>query len=243
MRFLPLVLLLAACNPGQVRVTGHVDASPEDKAPPLAGGTVTILDEGGERFDEATTDDNGWFRADAPKGQTIYALVSAPDYEVASFTGVSGLDERLQVSKGLLFGVSAADRAGWQDRFAGCEGMGSEGLVIGRTMLFLPEVPEQERPVVSGARVRVESQSVPGEEGVRTACYLDDRGGAYDPEAEFTGDSGWFAVPDVGEGPHSLVIEIPLNDDLVSADFRQVWMPPGGVVARFPLWVELPNPG
>lgn len=238
MRILPLILF-AACSPGEVRVTGVVSSYPDEKAGPLEGGTVAILTDRGDEWDTDVTDAQGRFDVMAPKGENIFAVVGGDELADASFTGVSGLDARLRVPDGTLYAVPDWQRAEWEALFDGCEGLGEGGLVIGEVHVFLPGVDPDPTTIVTTASVRVEGEDA-DPELTREACYLDDEGAAFDPDATETGTSGWFAVTAVDEGVQTLVVDTRITQDVSQRAFLTLYMPEGGVVPRFPTYIDFP---
>lgn len=236
--------VLTACTPGEIRVTGSVDRERnqvEGERPRLlAGGTVEILDETGVQKSKVTTDDNGKFRAVAPSASTIFAEIRASDSEVvSSFTGVSGVESPMQVEDHALFAVSQEEIDTLRDKYTGCSDAGG-AIVYGEVRVVGLEDPETgESPLVTSASISTTSID---ESETHLACYLDDAGSAYAPEATTTGDAGEFAVFGVGPGMHTLVVEYTFFEDDPLTGYLAFFVPDGDsvVVPRYPIWVEFP---
>lgn len=242
MRTLWLVPMLAACT-DPVRVVGTVMSAPGEGRGLLAGATVKIIDDEGVEFDRATSDRDGAFSVDAPRASTIYAVVEGDGLSPTSFTGVSGYNAKLVVADGDIFAVSTGLRTAWEFAYRGCPGIGDgAGLVVGQVRaLEVVDAETGEHPPLSQAEIHTESQPPPGVPRVDApGCYLDATGDRYDPAATVTNDDGWFAVPSVEPGLHTLVVELHVAPTAVQASFYEVWMPEGGVAARFPTYVETP---
>lgn len=242
------LLLLAACGIGEVRVNGVVTRNPDPKARPLEGAEVAILDDKGNEFDSTTTNASGGFSAAAPPGTTIFAQITNGDDVTASFTGISGLQPTLQVPRGNLWGVPQSLLDDWRTTFAGCPEIDQGGLVIGQVRIYfyadadgngINDYLPEDLPIVTTATARLEDPTS-GSTDEHTVCYLDADTGLYDPEAEVTGDLGWFAIGGVDSGERILVIEYEIADGVFERAFLTVWTPPSGVVARIPTYVEFP---
>jgi len=220
-------------------VAAYLAADPE----PLQDGTVTIAEEDGAEYASTRTDSQGRFEVPAPAGDTIYALITSEGEAVVSFTGTSGFEPELAIPDDTFFAVPGWQREEWASTFAGCPGIGDRGLIVGQVHVFLPGVEVGEDTIVNAARVRAtlpDSDPLEGEGW--EACYLTAEGDAWDPEAERTGRSGWYAIPDLERGPYTLLVEVEFAEGLFSANLYRVWMPPRGVAPRFPTLVDFPTP-
>jgi len=237
-----LVLLLPGCTQREVLISGTVDGWLAEDPDPLRDGTVTIAEEDGSRYASTHTDRQGRFEVLAPAGDTIYALITSDDGPVASFTGTSGFEPELEIPENTFFAIPQWQQDEWASTFAGCPGIDEGGLIIGRVHVLLPGVEVGEDTVVNAARVRATPPDVDpltgeGSEG----CYLDAEGTAWDPEAERTGASGWYAIPNLERGAYTMLVEVEFAEGLFSANLYRVWMPPEGVAPRFPTLVDFPT--
>ena len=241
-RMLPVVLLVAACGQSPVSVRGTVTDDITSKSLPLVGATVSIRNGMGGPVDEATTNGRGRFNLQVPAGQRIYAIVEADDHVPTSFTGGSGFDPVLRVPDGTLFAVPETSLATRLDPFAGCPGLESGGVVIGEVRVNnLTDDETGENPLVQPAIV----EWLPDGDSTAPieACYLDEEGVAYGPDATLTGPSALYAIPAVPAGLGILSVRYSLVEGgpqtSVSYD---AYMPEDGVIARFPTWVEFETP-
>lgn len=244
---LPL-LLLCACGIGEVNVNGVVTRSPDPKASALVGAKVDILDQQGLPYDEAITDGLGKFTAAAPQGQTIFALVTNDDGITSSFTGISGTQSKLNIDRGNLWGVPADVLDGWRAQFAGCPDIDQGVLLIGQVRVYLyvdhngdgkNDYQPSDLPIVNNAVPHLEDPD--GTIVDRTACFLDPNTNEYDSNADTTGASGWYAIGNVPPGEHILVVRFQVSTGVYQEAYLTVWVPPSGVVARIPTYVEFPT--
>lgn len=236
MRHVPLILLLAACDgiPDEVVLKGTVFAGP-GASERLGGATLTSWTKDGERFGEATADDQGRFDLPAPVGDTAFVDVEAPGTVRSSFTGVTGIDRELIVDDGLIYGVPQALFDAWAGRFEGCPGLGEGGASFGEVRISnLVDPATGERPLVTTAVVTLEGP----DDVVREACYLDDEGEAFDPEAEATGATGRYAIFGAPPGEHLLVVAYETAEGVWWTDSYPVRVTEGGVVPMFPLLTD-----
>ena len=219
-------------------IVGTVLASHEAEALPLDHGELTVRDDAGDAWDTAAIGADGTFTVAAPAGVRIYADVGAPDLLTASFTATSGLSD-FAAETGTLYAFDEGELAVWTDDFAGCPGADQGGLADGGALVgevrFDDLVDDDgQNTIVTNAVVSWIPASGP-EQG---ACYLDLEGLAYDPAAAYTGDSGRFAVFGATPGLGTLKVGFQVYEgswSFVSYDTR---VPEGGVVPRFPAWLE-----
>lgn len=238
-----LAAIVAGCRNDEIVVRGLVDRVMPvrtDGRWPLSNGTVRIFDGDGERYSEATTNTNGYFRTPAPAGETIFAEVTGEGLGTTSFTGVSGLEDRMDVPVGTLFGWDLEDLADLREAFAACPGASAAGgVVLGEVRVFGLSDPETgEAPLVGTAEV-----SIVGLDGTEiAACYYTAEGDAHDPAAIRTGDAGAFAIFGVPSGIHTLSVVYSVFEEDDLSTYTVVWVPEGddAVVPRFPTWVEFP---
>jgi len=242
------LLLLAACGIGEVKVTGVVTRSPDPKASSLSGATVAILDQKGVPYDSTTTLSNGGFTVKAPPGQHIFALITNDDGVTSSFTGISGTHATLNIDRGNLYGVPASLLDDWRTQFTGCPDIDTGVLLVGRVRVYLyndangdgkNDYQASDLPIITTASVHLEDPA--GQIVDRTACYLDPATNLYDSGLDQTGDTGWYAIGDVPAGEHILVIHTLVSQGVYQDSYLTVWVPPSGVVARIPTYVEFPT--
>ena len=231
------LLLLSACSPNEVTVKGVVFSSYDSMDERLSSARVTIFDEDGTKFDTARADAKGNFEAQAPEGEYIHADISAEGFETASFTGVSGLSDVYRVEDGMLYGFSTEQRDEWETLFAGCPGLGSNGGVVLGEIRMLELTDNGEHPLVSGVAEGVSRN----QKKTWKACYLDDEGVAYAPDATTAGASGRFAVFGIEPGTRILTVGWEYIPDVWSYSDTYVRITEDGVAPRFPSWVEWPD--
>ncbi len=231
-----LLVFVTACGPSEIVVKGKVFAS-HDASEPLPQAQVSIRDEDGGKYDNVRANANGKFEALAPEGEYINAEITGDGFELTSFTGLSGVADVFRVEDGMLYGFSSDERADWEERFAGCPDMGSGGMVVGEIrMLELSNGGEH--PLVANGVAEVVTRNV---KKTWKACYLDDEGLAYDPDATNTGASGAFAVFGIEPGNHILTVGYEFAPDAWSYSDTYVRAVEDGVAPRFPAWVEWPD--
>lgn len=240
MRTIPLLaLLLAGCDrvPDEVLLTGVVHAGPGAEAG-LADATVRVFDKEGALHDHVTTDGSGAFEVLAPAGDAAYVEVDADGHVPASFLGVVGLAEVQPVESGTIFGFSEEARSEWHARYEGCGTLGRRGEVLGEVRVWnLLEPGTNIHPSVASANVSV----IDRDGNTWPACYLDEEGERWDPEAVRTGASGTFYIGDVPAGEdHTLVVRFYMTDDQWLEEHYPLRVTEGGVAPQFPVWVEWP---
>jgi len=231
------VVFLAACTAPEVLVKGVVYSSYDSTSDRLSQARVIIVDQDDEKYDSVRADAQGKFEARAPEGETIHAEISGEGFEVTSFTGVSGLSEVYRVEDGLLFGFSNAQRAEWEALFAGCPGLETPGGVVFGEIRLLELTDSGEHALVNGV-AEVVSRN---QKRTWDACYLDDDGLAYAPEATTTGPSGRFAVFGIEPGTRILTVGWEYAPDIWSYSDTYVRLTEDGVAPRFPAWVNWPD--
>lgn len=236
MRFVPSILLLAACDgiPDEVVLEGTAFAGP-GASERLAGAILRSYTVEGDPFGETVADDQGRFALPAPVGDTVFVDVEASGTVRSSFTGVTGIDRELVVDDGLIYGVSQALYDEWASLFAGCPGLGQGGASFGEVRISnLADPVTGERPLVTTAVVTLEGP----DDVVREACYLDDEGAAYAPDAEATGSTGRYAIFGAPPGEHLLVVAYETAQGVWFTDAYPVRVTEGGVTPMFPLLTD-----
>lgn len=220
--------LACGCSDGQVTVQGVVASERGTGRPPLGGASITLRDADGTVVDSGVTGADGAFSLVAPAGITMHAEVSAPGFATTSFTGVSGLNTEMMVEDGALYVVRTTEIEDWRARFAGCPGLDAEGgAYIGEVRVFdLQDSATGEHPEVTSASVRVSDAD--GENAWK-ACYLDEAGSAWDPEATVTGASGVFAVFGVPSGLHTIIVDYAVPNQSAVTAYYDTWMPALGM--------------
>lgn len=232
-----LFVSLAACGglPDEVLLTGNVAAAP-GASEGLSGASLTVYDEAGTVRGQAQADANGDFELLAPAGDVVFVDIEAEGYVAASFAGVVGVQEQQPVEAGAFYGISSDTYAEWEATFAGCPGLGEGGgASFGEVRISnLTEPDSDEHPTVATAVVTIDD----GEGNFWEACYLDEDGLAYDPDAEWTGESGRFAVFGVPAGELRISVSYEVFDGNWSTEDYPVRVPEGGVAPQFPLWTD-----
>jgi hypothetical protein len=238
--WLPLCLL--SCEMAtEVGISGTIYDGPELEASILKNALVTIRDEQGVLYGETTTGSDGRFSTTAPGGVNIFLEVSGDEIETTSFTGISSVNGDFEVEDRLLYGVSPGQNAAWSELFEGCgTDEGGDGDLYGEIRVITIADPDTgEHPLVTSGVVQLTT-----EDGtVIDGCYLDSKGAAFAEDASATGASGMFAIRNVPTGVHVLWAGYSIVPDEYVGTFYLVWMPPDGVVPKFPTWVELALPG
>jgi hypothetical protein len=242
-------VFLAACKSQEVVIRGQAEngrARP-DVFWPLPNGTVTIFDQDALQYASARTDARGTFRTVGPAAQTVFATVTGEGLATSSFTGVTGpvnggpliisLDEDQDSP---LYGVLLTDVDELREEFAGCPGADvANGIVFGEVRVIgITDPVTDEEPTVATAEVKVGGAN----EQELMACYLDDAGRIYDPEATVTGDSGRFAIFGVPSGLWTMSVTYSAFVESDVETFSTLYVPEGdvAVVPREPTWVEFP---
>lgn len=233
-----MLWLLVACQ-GEIVVTGRVYEDLDAFGFPLAGGTIRLVDDAGEQIDEATTGPRGGFKLHSKPSVPLLAEVEAPDFARTSFTGVAG-SETMRVADGQLYAVELRKVEAWRTLFAGCPGVGEPGaMVYGDVRLYNVTDEDGVSPTVGLAWAAIEAA-----DGTRfEACYLNELGDAWDPEATRTGATGRFAIFGVPSGLHTLEVGADATSELSYTTLWTTWVPAGddAVVPRFPVYIELPS--
>lgn len=230
-----ILLALLACAEETGPIGGTVLIGPGSLGPPLAGGTVVVLDEVGEPFDTASIDDEGRFDATAPLGGFIHVRVEGPGMVPAGFSGRMGLGP-FEVEPGTLFGWPESERAAMDAQWGDCARPGS--AMIGEVRLFGVTDDDGVSPLITTAFA-----SIPVAAGQDLgACYLDDESGLHDPTATTTGPRGTFAIFDIEPGIHRLDYGYHVTQSIRVDSSLRLYVPDGGVTPLFPAWVDLYMP-
>lgn len=236
-----LALALAGCTntPEHVRLTASIRADVAEASGPFADATVNVLDESGARYGEAVTGADGELVTRVPPSAVFHLVIDGADHVPASFSGQSGVSDRFKVEDGLLHGVTTAEFATWTDRFAGCPGVGEPGgAVIAEPRVAELVDDDGVHPTVNAAVAEIWDPR--SGEVIATACYLDDAGEAWDPDATLTGESGLFAIFGVPEGEWVLSVGLEVLPGSYTWDDTVIYLTDGGVAPRFPAWVHFP---
>jgi hypothetical protein len=231
---LPLTLL--ACGGEDVGViTGTVLVGPGEDGAPLVDGTVTILGDDTEFFDEATTDRDGRFEATAPNGLNIFAIIDGPQMVPSVFTGNMG-QGTFVVEPGILFGWPEADRTAMDTALEGCSQPGP--VITGEVRLFGATDDSGESPVLQTAFAYVETPT-----GERIdACYFNDDGTDWDEGAIHAGPHGQYAIYGVEPGFHTLVYGYLLDGADPESEVDHViavYVTEDAVAPQYPAWAQL----
>ncbi|MEQ1565997.1 MAG: hypothetical protein ABMA64_10200 [Myxococcota bacterium] len=236
-----IALTLLGCEPPTTLLTGAVYTSHDPLSDGLAGAEVAFVDEFGERLAGATTDGDGAFEVAVPSSESLFAVIRAEGYATSTFPGTIGIEARAEVADHALYGVSLEERERVLAMFAGCPGGAPDGpLVFGEIREYgIADPYTGESPTTSLGTADLQTG-----EALTEGCYLDDEGGAFDPEADFTGASGQFAVFPGEAGLHDLVIRTLVGPDEYTVDVYPVWIEdePAVVSPWWPAWASFPIP-
>lgn len=227
-----LALGLWGCAETVGEISGTVLIGSVATGDPLAGGTVQILGEDTEIFDEAPIDDQGRFLASAPLGANIYAVVEGPGMVPAGFSGKMG-QGAFEVPPGALFGVSQVERDALDAVFGDCARPGP--ALYGEVRLYGFVDEDGVNPLVTTAYA---SAGPIGQEPA-AACYLGAETGEYDPEATLTGPTGRFALFDVPTGLVDLDYGYRVGGSITVDGTLRLFVPDQGVTPLMPAWVDL----
>ncbi len=232
-----LWLLGAACSSDQtITIRGYVGYSPLGGY--ISEGTVAIRDADGLSFDKADLSMDG-FKVKAPVQQRIYAEIEAPDAAMASFTGATGT-ENMTLTDNELFSFPVSQLNELREEFAGCAGVDSDGgVVLGITVFDGINESDTGDP----AKVTNATAMVTTADGTEfRACYRDAEGTAYDPEADATGNSGFFAIFGVPSGLQTLTVTYQPAPGESALTYADLYVPtgPDAVIPRYPQWIESP---
>ena len=218
-------------------------------ADPLAGAQVAIVDPAnGRAIDEAITGPDGTFGLDSKGGLGVALEIRADGYATTVFHGNTPIRGEVIIEDRTMYGVTLDELAAERALFAGCEGADQQGAVVFGQVRFFNLVDEQtgESQITQEGRVDVVDRDGEGERTeLWPGCYLDNEGVVYDSTAEFTGQSGRFAVFDVAEGLHTVDLRWQFQPDewIFSDPSPPAWVPEGDeeiAVPMFPAWVEFP---
>lgn len=242
-------LFLAACPAQETLIRGRAENARgrPDVFWPLPQGTIAIYGQEGDAYASTTTDLSGNFRTFGPSGQTVFATVTGTDLATSSFTGITGaanagplvvaLDEHQDSP---LYGVLLSDIDALRAEFEGCPGVDDAGgIVFGEVRVIgITDPVTDEEPLVTTA----EASMVGVSDQEFAACYLNDAGDAYDPDALVTGETGRFAIFGVPAGLWTLSVSYSAFVESNVETFSQVFVPEAdvAVVPREPVWVEFP---
>jgi hypothetical protein len=227
---------LAACEPGDVLIEGVVLESRGALvgAPDMQ---VSLLLWDLFEFDRTTTGADGAFSLAAPRQDLVYLLVEGEGHLPISFVGESGRDDVFEVPTGQIWAFSEAEGERWRADFAGCPGVDEPGMVVGEVRLDLggDSLDPTQTPIELFGFAFVTA-----EDDTRVdACYLNEEGTAYDPEAEYVGRSGRFAMFGVEGGPWTLTIGRLVGSGASIVRTSLITVPEGGVVSRHPALIDL----
>ncbi|MCB9744943.1 MAG: hypothetical protein H6741_29175 [Alphaproteobacteria bacterium] len=240
----PLLLLLACYQiPEFVTLSGEVYADRFEGSDPVPGAELRYRDATTELVETLTTDADGAFSFQASAGQAFYITLGAEGFVDTAFAGTLGIADAA-FDPGMLWMESEEDVAELEGLFAGCPELASAdplgGLIEGEIRFYAPGyTPDEgsEWPPADTAWVKaydVDGVSV-------DACFLDEAGSAYDPEAAYTGPTGRFAIFDAPTGPVTLEVGYDVDEQPYYTAYYYIWVPESGVVPFWPLYVNLPG--
>lgn len=227
--------------PEFVNMSGRVLDDRHAAALPEVGAEVRVLDQQLEETDLVLTDDEGVFVAEVRAGGSVYIELAAEGFTRTAFSWSSGLQD-FSLPSDSLWLVSDEDMSELRGEFLGCpqadqpEGSVIEGDV--RVAISGYTLAEGELwPLSNSANITAYDAS--GQ--AWPACYLDEEGGAYDPEAQVTGASGRFAVFDGPTGPVTIEALLFNEGELVSSTLMYVYVAEDGVAPMYSVHVALPG--
>jgi hypothetical protein len=240
MRLLPIALaILVGCAPETtVELSGKIAVDRSLEAEPFADASLKVFDKEGALVDKTTCNGNGHFSTLVPAGNHGFLIVDGEGSVPSSFTGICGPFEPCEAELGTMWGFSQEEYDEWQVKFAGCPGAGEGTMVLGEARVQeLIDPDSGEHPTVNAAVAELWEESTGN---TWPACYLDEDGAAYDPDAVATGASGMFAIFGAPKGLLVLSVGLEVGPGSWTWDDSFVHTVEDGVVARFPAWVHFP---
>jgi hypothetical protein len=207
MRITTLVFL-AACSADTVELTGTVFNGPASSLP-ATGATLALLDPNGGVLVETTTDAEGAFVIDVEPSINVFAEITGADARTTTFPGVVGAFDSA-LPDGTLYTFAETEAAEVESLFADCPGGQGSGLVLGEVRHI--DVVDQDGAAAINIASRVSLILEDG--GTQSACYYDDGGVAYAPDALLNGPSGRFVLLNVPAGLHTLEIVYNVSVDV-----------------------------
>jgi len=232
------LLSLVACGPEMATIEGIVYSSFEEESLAMPDARVRILDADGQvELASATTDGKGYFQVEVELGIHVYAEIDGEGLSPARFPGVVDLPV-VQAEDRSLYGFPSDERLRFEEALTGCPGFDGPGLTVGEVRSYeLATVVSGRHPTINNAQVLV--RLADGREAA--ACYFDEEGTEYDPEALVTGESGRFALPGIPVGTHELEVTYQFGEGILETQVYPLHIGKGGTVAPwFPVWVGLP---
>lgn len=231
----PCALALAACEPRIVALSGVVYSGLEEPVG-VGGAAVRVLDFREVLVGEATTDDQGAFRADAPGGSAFHVVMEATGFLPTAVSGVLGLTDWAVPDGGLWLMSEAAWTLELQD-FDGCPDLTlGDAAVAGSIMAMVDTGSGVAAHVVTTATVEV----VLPDGIVLPTCHLADTldEAVYDPEATVTGLQGRYHLGGIPAGPVQLRVRYAVAEEVVYEGLFDAYAPQAGVGPLFPAWVD-----
>ncbi|MCO4743186.1 MAG: hypothetical protein KC912_00255 [Proteobacteria bacterium] len=231
-------LVLTGCSQ-EILITGSVPRSRFDKAFTLVDGDLDLFDQDGVLYNSTTTNSNGRFRVRAPRGEKVFLELGGEHLATATFNGVSGFSSPLIVNGAEspdIYGFNLLELEEWAERFDGCPDFGEGLVVLGEVRANDLVDPTTDEHVIMN-RASAELVSVNGND-VYSACFLDDEGLAYDPNATETGQTGMFAIPGVPPGLFTLVVENALPGEFTAQSATSIYVDEATVAPRFPFLMD-----
>lgn len=230
-----MVPFLVACG-GPVRIDGEVQASRGENAPAV-GARILLHDEDFQLYAETTTAEDGSFSVMAPRGAAVHLVVRTEDGLDINFPGQSGFADVFTVPRTSLWAFPKREETRWREDFAGCPGaLDAPGMIVGETVLALDIDDPSQGPIEQFGLAYAYNLEAGIEASRIDACYLDDEGVAYKPDAVATGPSGRFAIFGHELGPLEIVVgRFTSGGTLINAS--EAFVPEGGVVSMHPALV------
>lgn len=242
-----LLVALIGCNASDApSLFGVVFDGRGNDASPLGGAELRVISPArGDVVGTATADANGAFEMPLSRGADGVAIeVRAPGYVTTVFHGNAPLDGPIEVEEGGLFAVAEAEIDATRARWAGCPRIDDAvGMVLGEVRVFdLVDPLTGDSPLTSEGQVDVVGIDELGKvSDTWGGCYLDEAGEEHDPTAEFTGQSGQFAVFGVAPGFHEIRAQWQFAPNQWNLEVYPAWVPEDepSVIPLWPAWVRL----
>ena len=232
-----MIWMLFACQglPDFVSISGTVfDGDSAETS--IAGVSVEVFDVALESVDLVETNGAGEFTAQARMGSYFFLSMDADGFVPTGIAGSVGPQD-FDIPDGALWMRTEEEHASILSDFEGCEGLSGSGVIDGEILMALPgeDGSLQKMFVETGwARAFLED----GTE--LAACYLD-ADGHFDPEAEYSGATGRFLIPNVS-GKVMLSAGYDLGESTMYEGLFTIFVPENGVASLYDaLWMPLPQ--
>lgn len=228
-----IIWFLIACGP-EPKATLFADVTDQD-GNAISNPSIQVYDANGTPYGDGISGDSlGVFTTDLPVEDTFYLVIKADGYETHSFTGKSGSGE-ITTETGVLWLRTTEVANAIRAQFSDCPT--TEGpFVDGQARIYLNGFDEL--PVtITTATITV----INGSEE-HSACYMpeiDPETGA-ETEAEFTGESGEFAIFGLEPGLQQISLTTNMSGLQTEPYSYNIFVPEDGSVPKYPLLVPIP---